>query len=288
MILRFLLVLLLLVLPAGADAWLVQGGSGAEPCSGFAIDCVAAPSACYSMRACSLALRGTAAVNVCNVADVACVDFSTDATTGNLVVTTVGGSSCSVITCTIKIWYDQSAGAGNVTQATIANRPTLTVSCLNSLPCAVFVRASSQKMATAGNIVFANPLTESGVAIRTGTFTSVNDIASVQTEQFGFWNTTNTAVEFGTSALTGTAADSAWHSIQAAAVLGGGDLYVDGTHTASGVGLSGGSKPITIGCDGTGTNFLDGKITEVVLYPIGFSAGQAASMNNNQHNYWNF
>ena len=78
--------------------------------------------AAWSLRAYNSAALGKKVINVCNVGDVACADLSSDPTTGKLVISTIGGSSCSVITCTVKTINDQSGGGYNMTQATIASR----------------------------------------------------------------------------------------------------------------------------------------------------------------------
>ena len=108
-------------------------------------DVVTGAVAWYGLRAYNAASLGNAAVNVCNSTggvDVLCQDFLTNATTGALVIATIGGVSCGVAPCTIKIWYDQSgflncsSAACNITQATIADRYTLVLNCLGTLPCA--------------------------------------------------------------------------------------------------------------------------------------------------------
>lgn len=95
------------------------------------------------LRAYSAATRGTKAINVCNVADAVCADLSTDATTGALVVSTIGGSSCAVVACTVKIIYDK-VGTADCTQTTIANRPVLTQNALNTSWGMTFTAASTQ------------------------------------------------------------------------------------------------------------------------------------------------
>lgn len=80
----------------------------------------------WGLRAFSAATCGTALINVCLAADAACGDLSSDASTGALVVTAVGGSLCNVVTCTVKTAYDKAAGGCDVTQAVEALRPVLT------------------------------------------------------------------------------------------------------------------------------------------------------------------
>ena len=87
-------------------------------------------------RAYSSAKRGSAIINVCNSTggtDVGCADMVTSATTGILVPATISGISCPGANCTVKTYYDQ-VGSNNCTQATIANRLTLTASQFGSIP----------------------------------------------------------------------------------------------------------------------------------------------------------
>lgn len=249
---------------------------------------VASPTAWYGMRAMSTADRGNKLLNVCNVADVVCADFSSDATTGALVISTVGGSSCSIVVCTIKTMYDRSGSGQDATQSTIGTRPTLVVSCVNSLPCAAF---SSQRLAITLGSSVSQPLTMSAVAIRTGGTTSFSDIlaqAAGSSVLITFTNSANTAGLFGGSSVvpTKTAADNAWHALQGVfdttAVIS-----VDNAE-ASGSGSGGGSTStsMTIGALGIGSQSLIGNITEVGLWPSGFSAGNRTAMCHNQFTYW--
>src|SRR5882757_890306 len=124
-----------------ALAQIAQTGAGlAKPVSGAAFvgpaDAIASPTACYSLRACASALRGTKVANVCNSTggvDVGCADMLSDATTGDLVPATISLISCPGANCTVKTLYDQigsnCSGPCDVTNATVANRPTLTTSC---------------------------------------------------------------------------------------------------------------------------------------------------------------
>jgi hypothetical protein len=73
----------------GCNSSIAGGGGGGYTGPG---DIAPGAKAWWGLRAYSAAKRGTRAVNVCNVSDVACVDFNTDATTGTLVIT-VGGAT---------------------------------------------------------------------------------------------------------------------------------------------------------------------------------------------------
>jgi hypothetical protein len=190
----------------------------------------------------------------------------------------------------ISKWYDQAINAGDVVQATSAAQPVIVYSCLSALPCVAFSRASSQQLRTAANVGFNIPFTGSSVAIRTGSVTSYDDIAFTQQHQFGFANLANNAFIYGNVQMNAPATDNVWHAIQGVTNSGGtSDFYIDGTHTSTGGGGAGpGSHPVVVGSDDVSGNFMDGNIAEVVLYTTNISAGQAASMNTNQHAYWAF
>jgi hypothetical protein len=132
--------------------------------------------ACYSLEACSAALRGTPAVNVCNSTggvDVGCGNLSTDATTGLLVPATISGITCPGANCTIKTWYDQTAGnqCGGATcdlvtgAGTVATRPTIIASGFGSGPAAVMSTTQSLDSFTS-NLTLAQPYTMSSVSCR--------------------------------------------------------------------------------------------------------------------------
>ncbi len=252
------------------------------------IDLVASPIACYSTRACSAATRGTKAMNVCNVSDIACADFSTDATTGKLVVTTVGGSSCSVITCTVKTWYDQSGNVNDCIQATIANRPTLVVSGLNSLPILTFVSASICQ--TASNVAVGAPQTTSAVAERTGSFTTFVQLLGTLNGALDWNNTANTVLGFTTTDfVTRTAADNAWHRIQWAitAAFTDGNLFIDNSVGSDTVltGHGNTAQPLKIGSSGAAFN-----LAEDILWPVATATvsnhTNADAIDLNQKTFW--
>lgn len=258
---------------------------------------VAGATAWYGLRAYSAADRGNPLLNVCNVADVACADLSSDATTGAIVISAIGGSSCSVVTCTIKTMYDRSGNGYNATQATIGNRPTLVVSCINSLPCAAFV---NQKLIGSGAGITAGSSTSSitAVAWRTaGTTTaqrylSTGGIACNGNQVFiGFTTSVNTATLYAGTSLNATASDNAAHAINAKANTSG-ILNIDGTSAtgSSGSGSSAcGAAAISIGADfpSVSSSAFQGNLTELGLYyTYGFTTSDITSLCHNQYTYW--
>ena len=260
-------------------------------------DIVASPTACYSLRACSSALRGHAAINVCNVSDVTCADLLTDATTGALDVTTIGGSSCSIITCTVKIVYDQTGNGNDFTQTTIANRATLSVSCNGSLPCLVFASGDvylKTGFNSATNI--AQPLTLNTVVKDTGSSTVDSGgiiVAWDGVKPSGMWSNDGSAnlieIYFSAgSALSVTATNNAWHIFTGVAhgPSPNSNMNVDGTDHTGGVGTYVFSQAdVYLGSDNYGSSFI-GQMTEVVIWPSALSSGNITSLCHNQYSYW--
>jgi hypothetical protein len=273
----------------------LAGGSGVSTAAFTGPgDIVSGADAWWGLRAYSAADRGNKLINVCNVSDVACVDMSSDATTGKLVITTVGGSSCSSITCTIKTFYDRSGStrcttACDMTTATIANRATLLVSCLSSLPCAQF--NGSQSYQTNPITTRSQPWTFSAVMNRTGTFTSTNGVISEagNFSLMGFFSTTNTGYfNAGNNNITPTINDSSPHAMQGVGNGASSATYTDGTQTTGNAGVGTISSSLRVGATGNGLNKLTGNIHEVGAWSVGFTSTQAGNMNTNQHNFWGF
>lgn len=292
----FALGAILCILSTGAKPYwqsrLQVSVGGAPPAFQGMADVVASPVACWSLRACSAALRGTRAVNVCNVADVVCADLSTDAVTGNLVVTTIGGSNCSVVVCTVQIIYDQTTGnacsAANcdMSNSSIGSRPTFIVSCTNSLPCMDF--AGAQALSTSNNYTRSQPFTVSIVAERTGSTSSFADAFFAPTDgvQFGFGNAPNSSLLFCGTVTTATAADNAFHSLNSVANGLSSDNNVDGVQNTVNCGANGiNGSTMLIG--GTANN-LTGRIAELALWASAFSTTNSSNMYANQHVYWGY
>lgn len=302
---RFLAVVLALALFAcpTADAQLTLTGAGKTTVAAAAFsgpgDIVASAKGWWGLRAYSVADKGNRLINVCNVSDVACADMSSDATTGALVVTTVGGSDCTMVVCTIKTMYDRSganncsAAACDITQATISKRPQLVVSCRSSKPCARFVNANAQVLANAGFTSLSVPYTISSVAIHTGGSGGVQAILCSASAAFACMaydqNAANQIYLYGgTNSLIGTATFNVMHAAQGV-FQASADIYIDGTDTTGSLTSPGAfSGLLYMGALTNNSFWLDGDIQEVGIWPAAFSAGNESSMNSNQHNYWGF
>lgn len=275
-----------------AFAQLSSTGAGkkASPAAAYAGpgDIVAGATAWYGLRAYSTADRGNRLLNVCNVADVACADLSSDATTGALVIGTIGGSSCSNVTCTIKTMYDRSGNGNDITQATIGTRPTLVVSCVNSLPCSQF---SGSQFLSGSSISKSQPITISTVAIRTGSFSAFSALVSLHrtgdVTTLDFFSSANNASIYSGSVLSAAALDNAWHALQGIFNGGSSAVNVNNSVTSGAAGSGGTDGGIAFGANPTFLNDkLTGKITEGGYWPIAFSAGNQTAMCNNQFTYW--
>ena len=244
----------------------------------------------YGLRAYSSAVRGQKAINVCNSGDATCVDMSTNASSGALTITTVGGTDCSVSTCTIKKAYDQTGNGYDATQSTIANRPTLSVSCLSSLPCMAF---SGSQYLQAITPAVSYPDTFSAVAKRTGNFGAQNAIFSQYTGNspvFYFFSGANVVALYAGvgGSMTVGAADNSWHAIQALVNGGASSLAIDGSTTGGALINNGASTSLAVGAYPGGSNTLFGFMAEGGYWASAVSSGNQSSMNSNQHSYWGF
>jgi len=175
-----LMAALLAVSPASAGQMSLLGAGKASGAAGFtgALDVIGTNViACYSLQACSAALRGTPAVNACDSTggtDVACADLSTDGTTGLLVAATIGGGTCPGTlgaNCTIKTWYNQFGGTAcngsdcnlKTGAGGISSRPTLIASGFGSGPAAAMTQTQGLDTFTT-NLTLAQPYSMSAVA----------------------------------------------------------------------------------------------------------------------------
>lgn len=245
----------------------------------------------WGLRCLSAAYCGGNLANVCTdiIGVDTCLDFSSNSSTGNLTIVTIGGLSCAVVTCTIKILYDQSgasacSGPCDATQATVGNRAQLISSCQNSLPCA---RAtSSQLYATpALGSTLSQPNWVSGVLLR----------GSGQGSWFGdsganeaFQSITNQAQLFAGNSLAATSSDGSFHSVQMIANGASSEVYVDGSNTTGDAGTGNLSTALSLLTDGFANRF-SGDITEIVLWNnVTPSSGQKSAVNSNNHTYWGF
>lgn len=231
------------------------------------LDIVGGATFCGGVRACSQAkaAAGAALLNVCyDLAgvDQTCVDMVSNSA-GQLVVTTVGGFSCGVVTCTAKIIYDGSGAGNNMTQTTVASRATFTLNCLNgTLPC---LTASGSAIYTATISSTATPQSASLVEERvSGGDTAV--IGFTTNQGFGFGNVANMAAIFTSGRYQQAAADGAFHSVQYISSSGTGTLNVDGTSGSGSVASASTGATLALFALSNATDLLTGSIAEAIFY----------------------
>lgn len=244
-------------------------------------------------RAYSSADRGNKLINVCNVADVACADMSSDATTGAINIIAVGGVTCGatagVNLCTIKTFYDRSGNGVDITRTTIAQRATLTLNCIGSIPCAVC--AANCVYPSVASVAQNQPYSSAWVANRTGANTSygviINSAAGTET---GFGAATNRVFIYGAPELDlGGATDGSFHAAQVVFNGASSSINVDSltqvTGTTSSAALSG---LVNILNASGGSLQFTGQFMETGYWPVGFSGTNITNINSNAHTYYGF
>ncbi len=218
--------------------------------------------------------------------------------TGGVINETVQAlaTTCAV-SCTVKTLYDQSGAlncggsACDLSQGTIALRPTLTLSCLGSLPC--MTSAGSARLGTSSNSAVAQPFTiTSGVKRTAGTTYSVVLTRADGNAGLFMGNIANRAELYAGSDALFVQSDNSWHAIQGifngASSSGTTDGSTTGSLNPGTSGLTTGPQPL-MGIFNDGANdHLTGTIVEVGLWGSSFSGGQLTSMDTNIRAYWGF
>lgn len=282
-----LIVGLTLVWSHPSPAWLAQ----APPASSYTgPGDVQATVWYYALRALTSATRGNKLVNVCTTISTVdtCADMFSDATTGALVITTIGGAACNTGTqpYNIKTWYELNGTGADQTQATVATRAVLS-SCTGATTGANF--AGSQVYATAGNFTQAQAFETVCAASRTGAFTTQqncweNLAGSVQT---GWFTSANQAYIFGAGGggvVTITASDSACHTVESLYNGASSSIKVDnGTPTTADTSTSSVSaERFSLG------GFWTSRNPTITFYEGGFVASSTpTSLFSNIHAYGN-
>lgn len=299
---RILFGLLILILPVQAGN-LTLLGAGKPPAAAVSYtgpgDIVASATAWYGVRAYNAATRGATVMDVCNTTggvEVACATFSSDATTGDLVVGTIGGLTCSGlgVACTIKKLYDQTTGNNctgatcDLTQATIAVRPQLVPSCINGKPC---IRCSIFNISSANNLSsISQPYTVSHVSSRTASFTTAQLVLYLGSGavQYFYAGSANTFDIFAGATLAATAADSAFHAYQSIFNNTSSDNYVDGGSTTGAASTAAAAGAIQVCATSAGAVPFKGDLTEIGIWSGAFTGTDQTNVNSNQHTYYGF
>jgi hypothetical protein len=201
------------------------------------------------------------------------------------------GSACKVTRL-----YDQ-VGTFHVTQATLAQMPTLMFNVLGgNKPAMFFVAANAQALLVLGSGTIAQPLSMSMVARRPTVGTPSNMVLAdggTGTGQvaFGFFNSANLIFGYAPTNQVFFAPDSSFHAAQMVANAGAGNIYIDGNANTAGLGSSAfNMATYRVGGDSY-SNWMDGYICETGIASGAFSVaggGTASLLNTNQHSYWGF
>jgi hypothetical protein len=217
---------------------------------------------------------------------------------GNFDTATASGSSSCSVSCVVSALYDQTGNGITLTCGSASDCPTLTFNCLGSLPCMQFNGGGGQRLVSGATVPsnYSQPFTFSGVAERTGNFSSTGQILSA----FAGAGTTGCALGVASAnqvqlfcystAATATQSDSTLHAIQALMDVGSSVANVDGTENT---GLTVGSGPFNSDLDiaiGNNVGFSQpwtGYITEAGFWPTGYSTStQRNNVCHNERLYW--
>lgn len=241
----------------------------------------------YALRAYTSATRGNKLVNVCTTISTVdtCADMFSDATTGALVITTIGGAACNTSTqpYNIKTWYDLTGNGLDQTDTNPANRAVLTT-CNGATTGAAF--SGGQGYNAIASATQAQPFEVIWAGTRTGAFTTQGNVFDTNggIPQDGYWTSTNTVYGYTGTIQTATASDSACHIMQIIHNGASGSIRVDnGAPATLDMGASGISAFIpAIGGEGT-SRFITGTLFEVGVV----ASGSPTSLYSNIHGYGN-
>ena len=258
------------------------------------LDVVSGADALYTLRAASAAQASAGTKTLINIkngttSETCDVLVASNGGFGN-VANCSGASSgvsvatfCLAATCTVQTWYDISGAnycSGSPCNLNLsASAPTLHLTGdFGSLP---YVSFAGQTYLPITFTSISPPWTISGVAERTGNFTTIQYINTANTPALVFASSANTIAGAcdGNVDSTVTAADSASHSASVVGTVTDCILNVDGT-------INDTSKTIAAYSGLYPPYALTGDITEVGVWPLGFTSGQQTSMCHNQYSYW--
>lgn len=283
------------IIGSGVTGDLKVSGGGAFAGSG---DAVSGAKAWYSCARAYTAAYATATGNLCDL-----VDTSTGAATCTLksgtngfadltgtyctgAVTVVNFCTVAHTGCSVKKAYDQTgalacSGAGNcdISEATLANMPLLSLSSINSLPCMTF--ALGQDLTSTLTLTQAQPFSYSVVSKRTGNFTTFSDIIgdSSRSGEATYGGSADQIGIFAGSAAIVTATDSVFHGVQFVVNNTSSAVAVGTTQTS---GLTAGTQTLSNDIAIAITHLI-GVVCEAGMWPVAFSGAQQTSLFNNQN-----
>lgn len=252
------------------------------------LDINGTPFVAYSTRGPSSTFSG-ALFNVCDqTTGLVCADATWAA--GTLTLPTLSGQACSIIGCEVAKLYDVS-GASNCSAhcdqaAAHGSRANLITSCQNGLVCFACTSSSGYTSAAPYSTSHAQPVYGSWVGNRTtvGAASFVYGDAGIDP---GYSATANQLATYAGNVFLTLAGitDNANHAIQVLINGASSTYFVDGS--SGGTGNPGGNA-----VSGTPTLCISGQspaanLFEFYLWGSDKSSAQA-TLNNNQHTYWNF
>jgi hypothetical protein len=214
-------------------------------------------------------------------------------TTGFVDVTALNAFITARGTASVKTLYDQSGNGRDVTNATQAQRPTITTSALNGLPGLTGTAAANTSLTSTATLTQTSPYSWAAVAKRTASFTTLQAIigsSGALNVSLGFFTSADTVYTdgSGSSKITlGSVTDSSFHAIQG--VVNGASSYIaaDGTESTASSGTSGFStNTIRIMRFAGGSSMDGGVFMEAGMWPGALTAGgggQLALLNTNAH-----
>lgn len=266
-----------------------KGGSSGYSGPG---DIVSGAVAWWGLRAYNSAYAASTGkmISACLPLDATCSDILSD-TSGNLNtgLLTILGCNNSTAICTIKTWYDQTGNGHDLTQATIANRATLTLSGLGSLPISVFNGTSDSYTDVGTTPLGNNPFTYAGVgqsANHTGRFMrhGGTQVPTVSSSGSGNW-----AAFSSLGSITTAATDGSFHAFVAVFNAASSVFRIDTTeNTASVTSFNPGTAAFVMGFNTVNT-WWQGNIQEAGAWTaVAFNSTQRANMTSNAKAYWGF
>lgn len=252
-------------------------------------DIVLGARAWWGLRAYSNATIGINAVRLRRGSDNAEQDFTT-VTGGGIDLSGINSFRGAANVFVAKL-YDQTGGGLDMVQATAAKQPQFVLNVIGTNPSIQYVAANSQTLAATITSV-AQPYSVSAVANRTDSAGSFRSLLSTSGSiEMDFSNTVDVLNLFttgGPALLTGVA-HNAFHGICFIANSPSCFISADGTDGST---LNSGANPtgttIYIGSFADASQYMEGYIPEVGLWPVAISSSDAHSLSTNQHNYWGF
>lgn len=249
-------------------------------------DVVSGGTAFYSCsRAYSSATKGTKACNICaNVGGLAvgCTDVSSDATTGIVPDPTINGALCTITACIVDAIYDQTGNGNNLTQATVANMPTISVASVGSSAITMACASAGPQYLAGTNTSISQPYTYLAFASTTQTSSTTVTISASSGSLLRFENTDKVQLFAGTGlSSTGSYSINTNYSLIGIANSTTSAVVVNGTATTGSAGSTATGTTLTI-CAQGGAAALNGNLFEAGLWPIAFNSTQYGAMATNQ------